>query len=100
MKYRLLVVLLMFGMLPIVVMFIAARQTPLGLSREFHSTMAIGVMVTSLAGLISPGLIRQWLFSNRIQKMKEFCQSVKDGSSYLEGNFRPDRDAACCGEAA
>lgn len=79
MKYRLLVVLLMFGMLPIVVMFIAAKQTTLGLSREFHSTMAIGVMVTSLAGLISPGLIRQWLFSNRVQKMKEFCQSVKDG---------------------
>ncbi|TWH46172.1 ATP-binding protein [Sporomusa sp. KB1] len=78
-KTRLLVIAIVFGLLPIVAMLIAGDQTGLSLHREFYNTIAIVLMVTILAGLLSPGIIRQWLFANQIQKMKEFCQQVKIG---------------------
>ncbi|HWR44262.1 ATP-binding protein [Sporomusa sp.] len=78
-KTRLLVISLLFGMLPIVVMFMAGNQAGLGMNREFHNTMAIALMVTVLVGLLTPGIIRYWFFSNQVQKMKEFCQQVKAG---------------------
>ncbi|SMD00803.1 ATP-binding protein [Sporomusa malonica] len=78
-KTRLLVISLLFGMLPIFVMVTAGNQTGLGINREFHSTMAIAVMITVLVALISPGLIRHWFFSNQVKKIKEFCEHVKNG---------------------
>lgn len=78
-KTRLLVISLFFGLLPIVVMIVAGNQAGLNTNREFQNTMAIALMVTVLVGLMMPGLIRYWFFSNQIQKMKEFCQQVKTG---------------------
>ena len=78
-KTRLLVISLFFGLLPIVVMFVAGNQAGLNMNREFQNTMAIAMMVTVLVGLLMPGIIRYWFFSNQIQKMKEFCQQVKAG---------------------
>ena len=57
-KTRLLAISLFFGILPIVAMFVAANQAGLGTNREFHNTMAVALMVTVLAGLLSPGIIR------------------------------------------
>jgi two-component system chemotaxis sensor kinase CheA len=78
-KTRLLVISLFFGLLPIVVMVMAGNQAGLSTNRDFQNTMAIALMVTVLVGLLMPGLIRYWFFSNQIQKMKEFCQQVKAG---------------------
>ncbi|QDR82907.1 ATP-binding protein [Sporomusa termitida] len=78
-KTRLLVISLFFGLLPIVIMVVAGNQAGLNTNREFQNTMAIALMVTVLVGLLLPGLIRYWFFSNQIQKMKEFCQQVKTG---------------------
>lgn len=78
-KTRLLAISLFFGILPIVVMFVAANQAGLGMNREFHNTMAVSLMVTVLAGLLSPGIIRYWLFASQVKQIKEFCQQVKAG---------------------
>lgn len=78
-KARSLTVSLLFGILPILVMFVAANQSGLGTNREFFNTMAVALMVTLLAGLVAPGIIRYWLFGSQVQKIKEFCQQVKAG---------------------
>ena len=78
-KTRLLIVVLLLGMLPIGVMIIAGKQVGLGMNQAFYNTMAIVLMVSILVGLVSPGIIKQWLFSNQVQKMKEFCQHIKAG---------------------
>lgn len=78
-KTRLLAISLFFGILPIVAMFVAANQAGLGMNREFHNTMAVALMVTVLAGLLSPGIIRYWLFASQVKQIKEFCQHVKAG---------------------
>lgn len=79
-KTKLLALSLLYGLLPIVVMLAAANQAGFGLQREFHTTMAMALMVTVLVCLVSPGLIRYWLFSSQIKQIKEFCRQVKAGN--------------------
>lgn len=78
-KTKLLVIVLVFGLLPVLTMIVAGNQIALGSNREFHNTMAIALMVTILTGLISPGMIKKWFFANQIKKMQDFCQQVKIG---------------------
>lgn len=79
-KTRLLFVTLLFGLLPIMAMVAAGSQNGLSMNREFQNAMAITLMVTILAGLICPGIIKKYFFARQIQKMQEFCQQVKSGN--------------------
>ncbi|MBP2637277.1 MAG: Histidine kinase, gyrase and HSP90-like ATPase [Firmicutes bacterium] len=79
-RTRLRFVTLLFGLLPIITMVAAGSQSGLSISREFHNAMAITLMVTVVAGLICPGIIKKYFFASQIQKMQDFCQQVKSGN--------------------
>ncbi|MEG6586096.1 ATP-binding protein [Dendrosporobacter sp. 1207_IL3150] len=78
-KTRLSVILLVFGVMPILIMFWVATQSGLAANKSFHSAAAFALMGIVLVGLIAPGFIMQFFFTKHLDKIKAFCLDVKKG---------------------
>lgn len=78
-KKRLSVICLIFGIIPLVIVFWLGVKSGLAKNGEFQNGIALSLMVTIFLGLFSSGLVRYWFFGKQLQKIKIFCLAVKDG---------------------
>ncbi len=78
-KKRLSVISLIFGMIPLVIVFWLGVKSGLAANGEFQNGIALALMAAIFLGLFSSGLVRYWFFGKQLEKIKSFCLAVKDG---------------------
>ena len=78
-KTRLGIILLVFGVLPVGIMFWVGTQNGLSANPSFHSAVAMALMASLLAGMLIPGVMMQFFFNRHLQRIREFCKNVKLG---------------------
>lgn len=78
-KTRLGIILLIFGLFPLVILFWVGVQNGLSANPSFHTALAIALMGTLLAGMFAPGVMMQIFFNRALQRIREFCGNVKKG---------------------
>ncbi len=78
-KKRLSVICLIFGIIPLVIVFWLGVKSGLAKNGEFQNGIALSLMVVIFLGLFSSGVVRYWFFGKQLEKIKSFCLAVKDG---------------------
>lgn len=78
-KKRLSVICLVFGMIPLLVVFWLGVKSGLAKNGEFQNGIALALMVVIFLGLFSSGWVRYWFFGRQLEKIRTFCLAVKDG---------------------
>lgn len=78
-KKRLSVISLIFGMIPLVIVFWLGVKSGLAANGEFQNGIALALMAAIFLGLFSSGLVRYWFFGKQLEKIKTFCLAVKEG---------------------
>lgn len=76
---RMKVIVLGFGIVPLMIVFCVGAQNGLLANTSFHTAMAMALMGTLLVGLLAPGTVMHFFFTRHLTKMKEFCLEVKKG---------------------
>ncbi|HEY3426744.1 MAG TPA: ATP-binding protein [Negativicutes bacterium] len=76
---KLSIIVLLFGIMPVVFMFWLASNTGLVANRDFHYIMAMSLMAIIFIGFAAPNFIMQWFLSYHLKKMQDFCLDVKKG---------------------
>ncbi|WP_378954498.1 ATP-binding protein [Pelosinus sp. sgz500959] len=78
-KKRLSVICLIFGTIPLMIVFWLGVKSGLAKHDEFQNGIALALMATIFLGLFSSGLVRYWFLGKQLEKIRTFCLAVKDG---------------------
>jgi two-component system chemotaxis sensor kinase CheA len=82
-KKRLRIICLIFSIIPLVIVYWLGKNAGLAGNRAFEHGIALGLMSAILLGLFSSGVVRYWFLGKQLEKIKEFCLAVKDGSYHM-----------------
>jgi two-component system chemotaxis sensor kinase CheA len=71
---------LIFSIMPLMIVYWLGKNAGLAGNSAFEHAIALGLMSSILLGLFSSGVVRYWFLGKQLEKIKEFCLAVKDGS--------------------
>lgn len=78
-KGKFCLLLLLMLLIPQAIIFALARDTALATDKWFGQMQAAALVCALLLALVTPGLILEWLIGRRLEKIRRFCDRVKQG---------------------
>ncbi len=82
-KKRLRIICLVFSIIPLLIVYFLGKNAGLAGNNAFEHAVALALMSSILLGLFSSGAVRYWFLGKQLEKIKEFCLAVKDGSYHV-----------------
>ncbi|SFM10699.1 ATP-binding protein [Pelosinus propionicus] len=82
-KKRLRIICLGFSIMPLMIVYWLGKNAGLAGNNAFEHAVALALMSSILLGLFSSGAVKYWFLGKQLEKIKEFCLAVKDGSYHV-----------------